>query len=63
MGKIRVRFVLAWQSYRVGDVIYPPGTLREWLLGNGYVTVDEEKPAVGSPEPKRIAVVRPKRIA
>lgn len=32
----RVRFVLAWQAYRVGDVIEPPGTLRQWLIDRGY---------------------------
>ena len=43
-----VRFKLAWQNYRVGDVITPNGTLRDWLVGNGYVVVvtqREERPA------------------
>jgi hypothetical protein len=35
-GKL-VRFKLAWQTYRVGDEIDPPGNLREWLLTEGYV--------------------------
>lgn len=38
MGTLtKVRFRLAWQNYRVGDVIQPTGTLRGWLLANGYV--------------------------
>jgi hypothetical protein len=32
-----VRFILAWQTYSVGDVITPNGTHRDWLLDNGYV--------------------------
>lgn len=37
MGPIKVRFVRGWQFYNPGDVITPPGTLREWLIGCGYV--------------------------
>lgn len=33
---VPIRFKLAWQTYRVGDVITPNGTLRDWLIGNGY---------------------------
>lgn len=33
----KVQFVLAWQTYSVGDVIDPPATLRDWLIGRGYV--------------------------
>lgn len=32
----KVRFKVAWQGYRVGAVIMPNGTLRDWLIGNGY---------------------------
>lgn len=32
-----VKFKLAWQTYRVGDVITPNALLRDWLLANGYV--------------------------
>lgn len=39
-----VRFKVAWQTYRVGDVIKPAGLLRSWLLANGYV-----EPAVDDP--------------
>jgi hypothetical protein len=37
-----VRFTLAWQTYRVGDVITPNGTLRDWLVGNGYAQVVQD---------------------
>lgn len=40
-----VRFKLAWQHYSVGDVIQPNGTLRDWLIGNGYCELLPEKPA------------------
>lgn len=38
----KCRFKLAWQTYRVGDVIEPNGALRDWLVGNGYVEVIDE---------------------
>jgi hypothetical protein len=44
----QVRFKLAWQSYRVGDVISPPGVLRDWLASRGYV---EPVPEVAAVEP------------
>jgi len=41
----KVRFKLAWQNYRVGDEITPNGTLRDFLVGNGFaVIVDEPSP-------------------
>ncbi len=40
----KVRFKLAWQNYRVGDEITPNGTLRDWLVGNGYAEVVEDAP-------------------
>lgn len=36
-----VRIKLAWQNYRVGDTFVPNGTLRDWLVGNGYADVVE----------------------
>ncbi len=42
----KVRFKLAWQSYRVGDEITPNGALRDWLLANGYVDLVEESSPV-----------------
>lgn len=41
----KVRFKLAWQNYRVGDVITPSGTHRDWLVGNGYADVIDDIPA------------------
>lgn len=38
----QVQFKVAWQSYRVGDVITPNGTLRDWLVGQGFVDVLDE---------------------
>lgn len=35
----KVRFKLAWQNFRVGDEFTPNGTLRDWLVGNGYVDI------------------------
>lgn len=35
----KCRFKLAWQNYRVGDIIQPAGALRDWLVCNGYVEV------------------------
>lgn len=48
---IQLRFKLAWQTYRVGDVITPNGTLRDWLLANGYA------------EPVSAAATRPLRLS
>lgn len=42
----QVRFKLAWQRYRVGDVISPPGVLRDWLIQHGYCErIVPEQPA------------------
>lgn len=46
---MKVKFKLAWQNYRVGDVIEPPAMLRNWLLNNKYCVPEglqtrEEKP-------------------
>lgn len=42
----KVKFKVAWQSYRVGDEITPNGTLRQWLVENGYAdVVGGDKPA------------------
>jgi len=39
-----VRFKLAWQNYKVGEVITPNGMLRDWLIHNGYCELLPEKP-------------------
>lgn len=53
---VPVRFKLAWQNYRVGDVIVPPAMLRGWLLARGYceaLTQPEPQPAAAPPAPPR----------
>jgi len=37
----KVRFIVAWKSYRVGDEITPNGSLRDWLVNGGYAAVVE----------------------
>lgn len=39
-----VKFKLAWQTYRVGDVIQPNGVLRDWLIRAGYCDPVEAAP-------------------
>lgn len=40
-----VQFKLAWQTYRVGDRIRPPASLRDWLIAAGYADpVEVETP-------------------
>ena len=38
---MKLKFKLAWQTYRVGDVIDPPAMLRNWLLNNKYCVPEE----------------------
>lgn len=54
---VQVEFVRSWQQYRVGERITPNGTLRDWLIGNGYArVVDEiERPARPAPMSARAA--------
>jgi len=52
------RFRLAWQTYRVGDVIEPTGVLREWLRANGYI-----EPVVVEPTGNPVVVVSPEQLA
>lgn len=44
----QVKFKVAFKSYRVGDVITPNGTLRQWLVEQGYADIveDSAKPVV-----------------
>lgn len=35
----KVQFIVAWQTYRVGDIITPNGTLRDFLVAQGYAKV------------------------
>ena len=39
----KVRFKMAWQNYRVGDVITPNATRRDWLVSNGYVEIIDDE--------------------
>lgn len=46
---MKLRFVMAWQSYRVGDVIEPTGMFRDHIMrmrwnGRPFVEVVTEQP-------------------
>jgi hypothetical protein len=41
----KVRFILAWQNYCVGDEIEPNAARRDWLIGNGYCQLLPDKKA------------------
>lgn len=57
----RVRFVKAWQTYRVGQFIWPDSAmLRNWLIANGYVVLDEVKPAPVAPA--SVVARRPRKV-
>ena len=45
IGNKQVRFIKSWQFYNRGDLIWPVGTLRDWLMGAGYVELVEEDKA------------------
>lgn len=44
----QVKFKRAFKTYRVGAIITPNGTLRDWLVDNGYADIvqDSAKPVV-----------------
>lgn len=46
---MKVQFILAWQTYGVGDVIEPTAMDRDWLLANGYVKDLDEAETPGRP--------------
>lgn len=48
---MKVRFKLAWRHYRVGDIIEPPGTLRQWLMQRGFIEVLEPPVETAAIEP------------
>lgn len=54
-----VKFKLAWQHYRVGDVITPNATLRDWLIGNGFADLAD---AAAPNTPKRPLIQRVKGV-
>jgi len=43
---MKVRFIKAWQLYRVGQIIEPTGVLRDWLMQCGYVEPVRDKPEI-----------------
>lgn len=44
-GTLRaVRFKRPWQNYRVGEMITPNGTQRDWLFAHDYVEEIEARP-------------------
>lgn len=43
---MRVRFIKAWQTYKVGQIIEPAALLREWLLQCKYVEIVREEPGI-----------------
>lgn len=56
----KVRFILAWQNYRVGDEIEPTAMDRDWLRAKGYVVdVEAETPA----RPAKLSTRAAKKIA
>lgn len=57
----KVRFILAWQNYKVGAEITPNGVLRDWLIANGYVEL-VDKPAL-LPEKKGAVTDKAKAAA
>lgn len=59
----KVKFILAWQTYRVGDVIEPNGTLRDWLLANKFVTPVETVGTVKRPLTQRVRDVMTRKAA
>jgi len=59
----KVRFKLAWQTYRVGDEITPNGSLRDWLVSNGYVDVIDEPSPVRAQGVNRQAQPTSRRAA
>jgi len=40
---MKVKFKVAWRHYKVGQVIEPPGVLRDWLMQEGFIVpLDDE---------------------
>lgn len=57
-GLPKVRFKIAWQAYRVGDVIQPPATLRGWLVGNGFAELVEAESPIRPAKMARAAAAK-----
>jgi hypothetical protein len=59
---VKVRFKLAWQNHKVGDVIQPNAMTRDWLIARGYVErVDPVE--VGGGRPAKLARSAAKKLA
>jgi len=58
-----IRFKIAWQTYRVGDEITPNGTLRDWLVSNGYAEVVDDASPVRAQGVNRMAEPTRRRAA
>lgn len=54
-----VRFIRAWQTYCVGDVIQPVAIDREWLLAAGYVELVKPAAPVHASAPARKTKAQP----
>ena len=63
----KVGFKIAWGHYRVGDVIEPAGTLRSFLIDNGYAVAVPPETEIGpgrfAPAPGAGASARRRRRA
>lgn len=57
---LKVRFKRAWGNYRVGDEITPNGTLRDFLVNNGWAEVVE---AESGGRPAKIAGKAARKLA
>lgn len=60
---VPVRFKLAWQTYRVGEVITPTATHRDWLLAHGYVERLDAAEAAGPARPGKFAGKAARKLA
>ncbi len=49
---MKVRFIRAWQNYRVGDEIEPGGVFRDELMRRGFIEVVKEQPIETAQKPK-----------
>ena len=39
----KLKIIVPWQYYNVGDVIEPTAILRDWLIQNGFAEILKEK--------------------
>ena len=61
LGKVKIRFIRPWGQYRKGDEIWPPGTLRQWLIERGHAEVAiDDAPETAMVEPQTEKAVKPR---